>query len=148
MCIRDSLYRGLCPDALNDPSTLSISHQLRYINTVSWIGGNVAVHMRKVDNPFEKGGSRQFVYDLSSWTFNDARTNAEDWQKEIRRLQYNGQRLINYARSNHEDGRKWRFMAGGSFTMLRRILSRTKNTVTSTRTHGQRCLVQISLSML
>ena len=28
----------------------SISHQLRYINTVSWIGGNVAVHMRKVDN--------------------------------------------------------------------------------------------------
>ena len=29
----------------------SISHQLRYINTVSWIGGNVAVHMRKVDNP-------------------------------------------------------------------------------------------------
>ena len=25
--------------------------QLRYINTVSWIGGNVAVHMRKVDNP-------------------------------------------------------------------------------------------------
>ena len=27
-----------------------ISHQLRYINTVSWIGGNVAVHMRKVDN--------------------------------------------------------------------------------------------------
>ena len=28
-----------------------ISHQLRYINTVSWIGGNVAVHMRKVDNP-------------------------------------------------------------------------------------------------
>ena len=29
----------------------SISHQLRYINTVSWIGGNVAVYMRKVDNP-------------------------------------------------------------------------------------------------
>ena len=29
----------------------SISHQLRYTNTVSWIGGNVAVHMRKVDNP-------------------------------------------------------------------------------------------------
>ena len=29
----------------------NISHQLRYINTVSWIGGNVAVHMRKVDNP-------------------------------------------------------------------------------------------------
>ena len=28
-----------------------LSHQLRYINTVSWIGGNVAVHMRKVDNP-------------------------------------------------------------------------------------------------
>ena len=28
----------------------SISHQLRYVNTVSWIGGNVAVHMRKVDN--------------------------------------------------------------------------------------------------
>ena len=28
----------------------SISHQLRYINPVSWIGGNVAVHMRKVDN--------------------------------------------------------------------------------------------------
>ena len=24
---------------------------MRYINTVSWIGGNVAVHMRKVDNP-------------------------------------------------------------------------------------------------
>ena len=23
----------------------SISHQLRYTNTVSWIGGNVAVHM-------------------------------------------------------------------------------------------------------
>ena len=32
-------------------SNYSISHQLRYINTVSWIGGNVAVHMRKVDNP-------------------------------------------------------------------------------------------------
>ena len=29
----------------------SISHQLRYINTVSWIGGSVAVHMRKFDNP-------------------------------------------------------------------------------------------------
>jgi len=29
----------------------SISHQLRYINTVSWIGVNVAAHMRKVDNP-------------------------------------------------------------------------------------------------
>ena len=29
----------------------SISHQLRYINTVSWIGGNIAGHMRKVDNP-------------------------------------------------------------------------------------------------
>ena len=29
----------------------SISHQLRYINTVSWIGGNVAVHMKKFDNP-------------------------------------------------------------------------------------------------
>ena len=29
----------------------SISHQLRYINTVSWIGGNVALHRRKVDNP-------------------------------------------------------------------------------------------------
>ena len=29
----------------------AISHQLRYINTVSWIGGNVAVHVRKVDNP-------------------------------------------------------------------------------------------------
>ena len=29
----------------------SISHQLRYIKSVSWIGGNVAVHMRKVDNP-------------------------------------------------------------------------------------------------
>ena len=30
----------------------SISHQLKYVNTVSWIGGNVAVHMlRKVDNP-------------------------------------------------------------------------------------------------
>ena len=29
----------------------SISRQLRYINTVSWSGGNVAVHMRKVDNP-------------------------------------------------------------------------------------------------
>ena len=28
----------------------SISHQLRYINTECWIGGNVAVHMRKVDN--------------------------------------------------------------------------------------------------
>ena len=27
-----------------------ISHQLRYINTVSWIGGDVAVHMRKVFN--------------------------------------------------------------------------------------------------
>ena len=26
-----------------------ISHQLSYINTVSWIGGNVAVHMRKVN---------------------------------------------------------------------------------------------------
>ena len=23
---------------------------MRYVNTVSWIGGNVAVHMRKVDN--------------------------------------------------------------------------------------------------
>ena len=32
----------------------SISHQLRYINTVSWIGGNVAVHLRKVDNPERK----------------------------------------------------------------------------------------------
>ena len=32
-------------------SNSSISHQLIYINTVSWIGGNVAVHMRKVDNP-------------------------------------------------------------------------------------------------
>ena len=31
-------------------STSSISHQLRYVNIVSWIGGNVAVHMRKVDN--------------------------------------------------------------------------------------------------
>ena len=29
----------------------SISHQLRYISTLSWIGGNVAVHIRKVDNP-------------------------------------------------------------------------------------------------
>lgn len=29
----------------------SISHQLRYIHAVSWIGGNVAVHKRKVDNP-------------------------------------------------------------------------------------------------
>ena len=29
----------------------SISHQLRYVNTVNWIGRNVAVHMRKVDNP-------------------------------------------------------------------------------------------------
>ena len=29
----------------------SISHQLRYIKTVSWICGNVAVHMRKVDHP-------------------------------------------------------------------------------------------------
>ena len=28
----------------------SISHQLRYKNTVSWIGRNVAAHMRKVDN--------------------------------------------------------------------------------------------------
>ena len=28
----------------------SISQQLRYINTVSLIGGNVAVLMRKVDN--------------------------------------------------------------------------------------------------
>ena len=26
-----------------------ISNQLSYINTVSWIGGNVAVHMRKVN---------------------------------------------------------------------------------------------------
>ena len=32
----------------------SIFHQLRYINTVSWIGGNVAVHLRKVDNPERK----------------------------------------------------------------------------------------------
>ena len=29
----------------------SISHQLRYANTVSWVGWNVAVHMRKVDYP-------------------------------------------------------------------------------------------------
>ena len=28
----------------------SISHQLRYVNTVSGIGGNIAVHMRKVGN--------------------------------------------------------------------------------------------------
>ena len=28
----------------------SISHQLRYVSTVSGIGGNVAVHMRKVGN--------------------------------------------------------------------------------------------------
>ena len=28
----------------------SISPQLRYVNTVSGIGRNVAVHMRKVDN--------------------------------------------------------------------------------------------------
>ena len=27
----------------------SISHHLSYINTVSWIGGNVVVHMRKVN---------------------------------------------------------------------------------------------------
>ena len=27
----------------------SIFHQLGYTNTVSWIGGNVAVHMRKAD---------------------------------------------------------------------------------------------------
>ena len=29
----------------------TVSHQLRYINTVSWTSGNVAVHMTKVDNP-------------------------------------------------------------------------------------------------
>ena len=34
----------------------SISHQLRYIDTVSWIGGNIAVHMRKVGNPECKAG--------------------------------------------------------------------------------------------
>ena len=34
-----------------DEQILALSHQLRYINTVSWIGGNVALHMRKVDNP-------------------------------------------------------------------------------------------------
>ena len=27
-----------------------LDDQLRYINNVSWISGNVAVHMRKVDN--------------------------------------------------------------------------------------------------
>ena len=41
MCIRDSF----------GSANSSISHQLRYVNIVTWIGGNVAVHMRKVDSP-------------------------------------------------------------------------------------------------
>ena len=32
-------------------SILDVQIQLRYVSIVSWIGGNVAVHMRKVDYP-------------------------------------------------------------------------------------------------
>ena len=37
---------------LDGRANSSISHQLRYVNTVRWIGGPVhAVHMRNVDYP-------------------------------------------------------------------------------------------------
>ena len=36
---------------LDGRANSSISHQLRYVKTERWIGGNVAVHMKKVDYP-------------------------------------------------------------------------------------------------
>ena len=45
-CLRESVY-----EVNFGCANSRISHQLRYINTISRIAGNVAVHMRKVDNP-------------------------------------------------------------------------------------------------
>ena len=42
-------------------------NQLRYINTVSWIGRNVAVHMRKVHSP-ECNVISLIVYDVRQIT--------------------------------------------------------------------------------
>ena len=68
------------PKIWADKTNSSISHQLRYVNTVSWIGENVAVHMRKVDNPECQVISPFFIQETGSGSINYFPVWSDGWR--------------------------------------------------------------------